>query len=152
MSQPTYEPVVVSVEELKPRMKHLTITFKIVEKGETRTVTSRADNEEHRLADAIVGDSTGVVVMPLWDQSIEELQVGETYTLVNGYTTLFKGFLRLNIGKYGEISRAEAPIEEVNTEKNMSGEHHEQVRRSRRGSYGRRDYDRRDRGRRGSWR
>ncbi|MHA1481266.1 MAG: hypothetical protein ACTSQZ_07580, partial [Candidatus Thorarchaeota archaeon] len=48
---------------------------------------------------------------------------------------LFKGNLRLNIGRYGEISDAEEEIEEINSEVDMSAEEHEREYRPRR-SYG----------------
>ncbi len=123
------EPIEANIAELKPRMKNITITFKVVEIGETREVASRNDGETHRVADATVGDSTGIVQVPLWDESIETMQVGSTYLLKNGYTGLFRRNLRLNIGKYGEISEAESAIEEVNMENDMSAEEHEDFRR-----------------------
>ncbi|TXT55436.1 MAG: hypothetical protein BAJATHORv1_40349 [Candidatus Thorarchaeota archaeon] len=123
------EPVEVKVAELKPQMKNLTITFKLVELGEEREVSSRRDGETHRVLDAIVGDSTGTVAVPLWDDSIDSVEIGETYLLKNGYTGLFKGNLRLNIGKYGELSPSNDAIEEVDTENDMSQEEHEDTRR-----------------------
>ncbi|MHA1734921.1 MAG: OB-fold nucleic acid binding domain-containing protein, partial [Candidatus Thorarchaeota archaeon] len=63
------EPVVATVSELKPRMKNLTVRFKVLEKGEAREVASRKDGSTHRVMDAVVGDSTGIVTMPLWDDS-----------------------------------------------------------------------------------
>ena len=135
------EPVVATINELKPRMKNLTVTFKVVELGEAREVTSRRDGETHRVLDAVVGDATGTVVMPLWNERIEEIELGKTYKLDNGYTGLFRSNLRLNIGRYGVISEAEEPLEEVNMENDMSAEEHE---RPRRYGYGR-GYDRDDR-------
>jgi replication factor A1 len=129
------EPIEATVAELKPRMKNLTIKFKVIEKSEQREVTSRRDQETHRVLDAVVGDSTGIVTVPLWDDSIDNIEEGSTYLLKNGYTGLFKGFLRLNIGRYGEIAAAEESIEEVNTEVDMSAEEHEREYRPRR-SYG----------------
>ncbi|RLI56687.1 MAG: single-stranded DNA-binding protein [Candidatus Thorarchaeota archaeon] len=126
------EPVLATVSELKPRMKNLTITFKVIEMGEAREVFSRKDNETHRVLDARVGDATGTVVVPLWDDSIEKINLDSTYTLKNGYTGLFKGHLRLNIGRYGEITDAEEPIEEVNSEVDMSEAEHEREYRPRR--------------------
>ncbi|MBD3405297.1 MAG: single-stranded DNA-binding protein [Candidatus Lokiarchaeota archaeon] len=123
------EPVEVKVAELKPQMKNLTITFKLVELGEEREVSSRRDGETHRVLDAIVGDSTGTVAVPLWDDSIDSVEVGETYLLKNGYTGLFKGNLRLNIGRYGELSSSDDTIDEVDTENDMSKEEHEDTRR-----------------------
>jgi replication factor A1 len=128
------EPIEATVEELKPRMKNVTITFKVVEIGEEREVSSRSDGATHRVADATVGDTTGTVQVPLWDDSIDNITVGTTYTLTNGYTGLFRGNLRLNIGKYGELAEATDAIEEVNNEVDMSAEEHEDTRR--RGGYG----------------
>ncbi len=127
------EPVQATVAELKPRMKDLVISFKVLELGEEREVSSRNDGATHRVLDATVGDSTGTVAVPCWDDTIDTIEVGKTYTLKNGYTGLFKGNLRLNIGKYGELSAAEEEIEEVNMENDMSAEEHEDTRRRYRG-------------------
>ena len=135
MSYDQPEPIEATVADLKPRMKNITITFKVIEKTEEREVTSRRDNETHRVLDATVGDASGTVVVPLWDDTIEKLEADKTYLLKNGYTGLFKGNLRLNIGRYGEISDAEEEIEEINSEVDMSAEEHEREYRPRR-SYG----------------
>ena len=48
----------------------------------------------------------------------------------NGYVTLFKGNIRLNIGKYGKLEPAKEPLTvEVNTENNVSSKTYEQERR-----------------------
>jgi replication factor A1 len=130
------EPIEATVAELKPRMKNVTISFKVVAIGEEREVTSRNDGATHRVADATVGDSTGCVQVPLWDNSLDDVKAGTTYTLKNGYTGLFRGNLRLNIGKFGELSEAEETIEEVNEEVDMSAEEHEDDRRRRYGGGG----------------
>ncbi|MHA2193112.1 MAG: hypothetical protein ACXAAR_06750, partial [Candidatus Thorarchaeota archaeon] len=70
-------------------------------------VSSRRDMTTHRVLDAIVGDSTGTVAVPLWDDTIDAVEADKTYVLKNGYTGLFRGNLRLNVGKYGELSDAE---------------------------------------------
>ena len=133
MSYEEREPIEATVAELRPRMKNVTISFKVMATGEEREVTSRNSGESHRVMDAVVGDSTGVVSVPLWDAKIDEVEIGSTYTLKNGYTGLFRGNLRLNIGRYGELSDAEEAIEEVNEEVDMSAEEHEDTRRR---SYG----------------
>ncbi|MGD9381284.1 MAG: hypothetical protein PVI03_02470 [Candidatus Thorarchaeota archaeon] len=133
MSYDDREPIEATVAELKPRMKNVTISFKVMETGEEREVTSRGNGETHRVADAVVGDSTALVSVPLWDSNIDEVEIGNTYTLKNGYTGLFRGNLRLNIGKYGELSDAEEAIDEVNMDVDMSAEEHEDNRR--RGGY-----------------
>ena len=123
------EPVEATVAELRPSMKSVNIAFKVVEKGEAREVTSRRDGETHRVLDAVVGDSSGVVALSLWDDTIDTVNVDTTYRLENGYTSLFQGHLRLNIGRYGTLAEAETAIEEVDTENDMSAAEHERPRR-----------------------
>ena len=108
------EPIEAVISELKPRMKSVNISFKVIEKGEVRDVTSRSDGEQHRVCDTIVGDSSGKVTVPLWDAAIDEIEAEKTYRLENGYTTLFQGHLRLNIGRYGTLKPAEEEIAEKN--------------------------------------
>lgn len=131
------EPIVATVSELRPRMKNLTVLFKVIEKGEAREVVSRKDQSSHRVLDAIVGDGTAIVTMPLWDDTIDQIESDKSYKLENGYTTLFQGHLRLNIGRYGVLSEAEEPIESVNMELDMSEQEHE---RPERRYYGGRGY------------
>lgn len=142
------EPVEATVAELRPFMKSLNITFKVLEKGEEREVTSRRDGESHRVVDAVAGDATGTVILSLWDDMIDNVEAEKTYRLEKGYTSLFQGHLRLNIGRYGEISEAEKAIDDVDAENDMSAAEHEQPRYRRRsygGPRGGRDYRRGDR-------
>lgn len=134
------EPVEATVSELKPQMKSVNINFKVIEVGEAREVTSRQDGQTHRVLDAVVGDSTGTVMIPLWDDAIESVKVGSTYRLENGYTGLYQGHLRLNIGRYGKISEAKAAIETISQDNDMSAAEHERPERrsfgGRGGGYG----------------
>jgi len=125
MSNEEREPIEAVISELKPRMKSVNISFKVIEKGEVREVTSRADGEQHRVCDTIVGDSSGKVTVPLWDASIDEVEAEKTYRLENGYTTLFQKHLRLNIGRYGTLKPAEEKITEINDEVDMSEQEYE---------------------------
>ena len=119
------EAVEATIAELKPGMKSVNITFKVMSTSEERAVESRKTGETYRVVDAQVGDSTGIILMPVWNETIDTIEVGATYALTNGYTGLFKGNLRLQLGKFGSIAAAETPIEEVNSEVDMSAEEHE---------------------------
>ncbi len=129
------EPVEATVADLRPSMKSLNITFKVIEKGEEREVTSRRDGETHRVLDAVAGDSTGTVVLSLWDDMIDTVEPDKSYRLENGYTSLFQGHLRLNIGRYGELKDADSEIDEIDMENDLSAAEHERPRR-RYGGYG----------------
>jgi replication factor A1 len=128
------EPVEATVAELKPQMKNVTISFKVVSMGEEREIESRSDGTSHRVCDITVGDTSGTVQVPLWDEAIDNIEEGASYNLTNGYTGLFRGNLRLNVGRYGKLEQAQEAIEEVNMEVDMSAEEHEDDRPRR--SYG----------------
>lgn len=155
----------VKIESLTPKMENLSVVFKVVGKSEPKEVTSRRTGEIFHVADAIVGDETGVVTVPLWNESIEKIEVGKTYRLENGYTGLFRGNLRLKMGRNSTIDEAETEIEDVNNDVDMSikdhrsprNRHYYQPSYSQRGyggsSYSRRNerYSRRDRFRKRRW-
>ena len=82
----------LQVKDLRPGIRNVNITLKVLEVREEKTVFSRTDNSEHRVADALVGDETGVVYMTLWDDDIDLMRglEGSTITLRNGYVTVFR--------------------------------------------------------------
>ena len=118
------EPIEVTIAELKPGMKSVNITFKVLSTSDERTVESRSDYQTHRIVDGTVGDSTATIIMPFWNETIDTLKEGETYRLTNGYVGIFRGSLRLQSGKHGTIESADESIEEVNETLNMSAEEH----------------------------
>jgi replication factor A1 len=132
MSYEEREPIEATVAELKPQMRNVTISFKVVEIGDGRDVTSRKDNSEHRVVDVVVGDSTGIIRMPLWDDAIEMVDEEKTYVLTNGYTGLFRGNLQLSVGRYGNLAESEEEIAEVNMDIDMSAKEYEDMRYRRR--------------------
>ncbi|RLE81757.1 MAG: single-stranded DNA-binding protein [Thermoprotei archaeon] len=112
----------VKVRELNPTSRNFDIRVKILEVGSERVVTSRRDGTEHRVAEALVGDETGVVRMTLWDKNINVIREKEGSTVIirNGYIGVFRNSMRLNIGRNGSVEDSPEEIEEVNRENNIS--------------------------------
>ncbi len=130
-------PVEAKVGDLTPQSKAVNVTAKVVSKTEIREIPMGRDGSAHKVSDALVGDETGVVYLTLWDDNIEKVNEGDTIRVENGYVTLFKGNIRLNIGKYGKLEPAKEPLTvEVNTENNVSSKTYEQERRPFRGGRG----------------
>ena len=130
-------PVEAKVGELTPQSRAVNVTAKVVSKSEIREIPMGRDGSAHKVCDALVGDETGSIYLTLWDDNIEKVDIEHTVRVENGYVTLFKGNMRLNIGKYGKLDMAKEPITgEVNTENNVSNKTYEQERRPFRGGYG----------------
>jgi replication factor A1 len=131
--EPSESEELVKVETLTPNSRGVNTIVKVVSKGEVRSVTGR-DYSVRRVADALVGDETACIYMTLWDDKIDAINEEATLRITNGYINLFRGNMRLNIGKYGSYELVEdSPITEVNTENNLSDKRYEQERRFNRG-------------------
>ena len=110
-------PVEAKVGDLTPQSKAVNVTAKVVSKTEIREIPMGQDGSPHKVSDALVGDETGVVYLTLWDDNIEKVNESDTIRVENGYVTLFKGNIRLNIGKYGKLEPAKEPLTQKLTQK-----------------------------------
>ncbi|MCJ7560145.1 OB-fold nucleic acid binding domain-containing protein [Candidatus Bathyarchaeota archaeon] len=128
------QPVEAKVGELTPASRAVNVTAKVVSKSGIREIPLGRDGSAHKVCDALVGDETGSIYLTLWDDNIAKVNENDTLRIENGYVTLFKGNMRLNIGKYGKLEMAKEPLAgEVNTENNVSSKTYEQERRPFRG-------------------
>ncbi|MFQ6064089.1 MAG: hypothetical protein ACE5L6_01300 [Candidatus Bathyarchaeia archaeon] len=112
----------VKVGTLKSNLANLNVMVKVLSIREPRVIFSRRDRSEHRVTEALVGDETGCVLLTLWDDQIDSINKDEVYEIKNGYTSIFRDSLRLNMGKYGTAEKVDMDIEEVNTKNNLSQE------------------------------
>ncbi|MEM3527075.1 MAG: single-stranded DNA-binding protein [Candidatus Bathyarchaeia archaeon] len=127
--RPTINLETVKVEALTPNSKQVNTTVKVVSKSPVGETISRRDGSVHRVADALVGDETGSIYLTLWDDNIDAVKEDSILDIKNGYISLFKGSMRLNIGRYGSISSSTQTIGSVNTDNNLSDKQFEQERR-----------------------
>ncbi len=119
----------VKVGELNSYSRKVYATVKVISKTEEREVTSRSDMSTHRVAEALVGDETGTIYMTLWDNVLDEVQDDMVLEVKDAYVNLFKGSMRLNLGRYGSYEVIdEAPFDDVNLENNLSSKVFEQQR------------------------
>jgi len=108
-------------------LQNLNLTVKILNIGSSRGVPSRNEQRQHWIAEAIVGDETGTVILTLWDEQIRMFKANDVIEIKGGYTTLFKGSLRLNVGRSSRIAKTNKEITEVNTKNNLSERTHIQI-------------------------
>ncbi|MGB9758383.1 MAG: single-stranded DNA-binding protein [Thermoproteota archaeon] len=110
----------VKVADLSPSSKSVNIAVKVVNVGETREVTDRISGKTNKIAEALVGDETGTVLLTLWNENIDKVKQGDTIEVKNGYVGFFKGSMRLNVGRQGQVLPSDVKIESVNEENKMS--------------------------------
>jgi replication factor A1 len=94
----------VAIKELQDGMKRVSIEAKVVDKGDPREVKSRFKDETYRIVDAVVADESGSVKLTLWNEQIDQINVGDNIKIENGYVTSFKSEIQLNVGKFGKLT------------------------------------------------
>lgn len=94
----------MNIHDLKPGMNHVKMKVKVLDVSETKRITTGA-GVEHQILEVEVGDETGSVALVLWDEKIIPLEVGDALQIENGFVTSFKGEWRINVGRYGDVTK-----------------------------------------------
>jgi replication factor A1 len=94
----------MNIGELKSGMRNVSVTGKVDNVGEPRTVNLKAGGT-NTVADARISDETGSIKLSLWGDDINKIQPGDTVSIENGYINTFKGEDSINIGKFGTLKK-----------------------------------------------
>ena len=106
----------VNVEDLNLNLRDVNMKVTVVSKSLVRHVRSRGRLDTHRVCDVLVGEEIGSVYLTPGDNAIEKVHENDTLRIENGYIKLFRGSMRLNIGKHGKLTVLEdTTFQEVNT-------------------------------------
>jgi len=93
------------VRDLKPGMSHVNISVKVLNISESGQVVTSA-GIDHEILELEVGDKSGSIKLVLWDEKIiPDLRKGDMVKIENGFVTSFKGMWRINVGRYGTITK-----------------------------------------------
>jgi len=118
----------VKISDVKPLEKRINVVFKVIEKNDAREINKRS-GETHKVCDFQVADETGSIVLTLWNEDIDQMELDSVYKLTNGFANVFQNSLRLSKGKYGSITDDSTSLDEINEDNNRSSEHVEDPRR-----------------------
>ena len=120
--------VETKIKELTPQSKRVDVLAKCLEIGEAKEIPGRFGNTR-KVAEATLADESGAIIMSLWDEQIGTVAKEDTVHVKNGYVSLVRGHMRLNVGKYGNLLKAEKAVEETVTEPNLSEKEYEMERK-----------------------
>jgi len=110
----------IDIAEITPESRYITVQFRVLSVEEPRTVVSRKWGTKHLVTEAVVGDSTGRIILTLWNLDTDAIEVGGTYLLRKGRVTVYDECMQLTTGRYGEIVQTEEHIESGNESVDMS--------------------------------
>ena len=109
-----------SIAHFTREIRRVNVRFNVIKKGKTRIVTQRSVGRKHEISDCVVGDSTGIVNLTLWNEDIDAVEQGKTYELQNGFINLYDECMILSKGRRGTLVESSIPITTVNGQIDMS--------------------------------
>jgi len=111
---------ITKVKDLTPRSNKVNVLVKVTGVGEPKEIPNRFGGEAKKVAEAKVGDETGTIILSLWQDQIESVNEGDVLSIENGYVSLVRGHMHLNVGKYGRMTKSDKDIPDVNMEVDVS--------------------------------
>jgi replication factor A1 len=91
----------LKINEMKRGMNRVSTEAKIIEKSIPRSVNTKYG--PRYIADAIIEDETGTINLPLWEQQIDLVNVGDIVRIKGAYVTEYREETRLNVPRSGTI-------------------------------------------------
>lgn len=85
-------------------MSNVNITVKVLNASDPKQVET-SYGVDHEISELEVGDNSGLMKLVLWDDKIIPLEAGDNVKIENGFVTSFKGVWRINVGRYGNITK-----------------------------------------------
>lgn len=121
---------VTKIKDLTSESRSVNILAKVLSKSEPKAIQTKF-GEEKSVTEVYVGDDTGKVILSLWGDQAAQTSEGQTVYIDNGYVSLVRGHIRLNVGKYGSLKPSDEEVGEVNSELDVSEAEHENTYRKR---------------------
>jgi len=91
----------LKIKDIRSNMKLISVVARIIEKGESREVTTKYGPAS--VSWATLEDETGKIRLNLWRGQISAVKVGDVIRLENAFVRSFKETLELNVGSDGKI-------------------------------------------------
>ncbi len=94
----------MKVKDVKPNSSVDKLEVEILEMDEAREFTNFRGSG--RVANAKGKDSSGEIKLSLWNDQIDQVKVGDTVVLENGWAKEYQGELQVSTGKFGKLTTA----------------------------------------------
>jgi hypothetical protein len=91
------------IKNLKVGMKLIKLEAKVMEISKPNTVYSR-EGKLNLVANAKITDKTGIINLPLWNQQIQTIAVGDIIQVENASIVVFRGERQLRLRRTGKMS------------------------------------------------
>lgn len=93
----------MKIRDVTSKVKWVNLKAKVIKKPIANIVYSRFDHNPLGLSNSTISDDTGSIKMPLWNNQINMVSIGDTIQIKNGRVKTFRGELQVSVGKTGKL-------------------------------------------------
>lgn len=91
----------MAIKDLQVRQGQVDLIAEIIEKGDVREFEKFG--RKGRVCNAKIKDATGEMSLTLWNEQIEQVNVGDKIHIINGWVSEWQGEKQLSTGKFGQL-------------------------------------------------
>lgn len=96
----------MAIKDLQVRQGNVDLVVEVVDKGEVREFEKFG--KKGRVCTAKVKDESGEVALTLWNDQVDQINLGDRVHIINGYVNEFQGEKQLTTGKFGKLEVVES--------------------------------------------
>jgi replication factor A1 len=114
----------MEIKDLQAKQGSVEVVGEITEKGDVREFNKFG--KSGRVCNAKLKDASGEIKLSLWNEQIDQVNVGDMVRITNGYVSEWQGELQLTTGKFGNLEiegKSEAPKPNPEEMKTDEGSH-----------------------------
>ena len=107
------------IKDLEVRQGDVDVVADVVDKGEIREFEKFG--KQGRVCNAKIKDESGEISLTLWNEQIDQVNIGDKVHITNGYVNEFQGEKQLTTGKFGKlevVEKTDSSDAETKEEKN----------------------------------
>ena len=108
----------MEIKDLQARQGQVDLVAQVTEKGDVREFEKFG--KKGRVCNAKIKDATGDMTITLWNEQIEQVNVGNKIHVINGWVSEWQGEKQLSTGKFGQLEIVEGGASEAKPD-NQSG-------------------------------
>ncbi len=91
----------MAIADLQAKQGKVDLTADIVAKEEPRTFNKFG--KEGKVCNATLQDDSGSIKLTLWNDQVDQVNIGDKIKITNGYVSEWQGEKQLSTGKFGTL-------------------------------------------------
>ena len=91
----------MKIKDMTPKQGSIEIEADVIEKAEVREF--QKFGKPGRVCTAVIQDETGKCNLSLWNEQVDQVNVGDRIRITNGYANEWQGNLQLTTGRMGTL-------------------------------------------------